>query len=141
MRGSSRVPRFVAPAAAAVIAVALAVGLAACGGSGGPAQPSPTCTPNGTSLSIVAQNQSFNRSCLAAPANERFTIALVNQDSGVPHNISIYKTSTAGTALFKGPIFVGPATQRMTVHALPPGTYYFQCDVHPDTMNGTLVVR
>jgi plastocyanin len=89
----------------------------------------------------VAQNVAFNRGCLAAPANRAFTVGLVNQDSGVPHNFSIYTDATATVALYTGVIFVGPATRRFAVKALRPGTYYFRCDVHPDTMTGVLIVR
>ena len=35
----------------------------------------------------------------------------------------------------------GPATTTYSVPALKSGTYYFQCDVHPTTMNGTFVVK
>ena len=47
-------------------------------------------------------NTAFDASCLAAPANEAFTIDFDNMDAGVPHNISIYTDASATTLLFKG---------------------------------------
>ena len=39
-----------------------------------------------------------------------------------------------------GEVITGPdATTQIVVPALDAGTYYFQCDIHPD-MNGTVVV-
>ncbi len=98
-----------------------------------------TCTPSGTALRIVANNLHFDRDCLAAPANQPFTITLNNQENGIPHNISIYPDGQGGNALFKGDIVTGVQTTVYRVRGLPAGTYYFQCDVHPD-MNGALVV-
>jgi plastocyanin len=98
-----------------------------------------TCTSTGTALRIVANNLTFSSNCLAAPANQPFTITFSNQENGIPHNISIYPSGQGGNALFKGGIVTGVQTTVYRVQRLPAGTYYFQCDVHPD-MNGALVV-
>jgi len=98
-----------------------------------------TCAPSGSALRIVANNLHFDRDCLAAPANQPFAITLNNQENGIPHNISIYPTGQGGNPLFKGEIVTGVQTTVYRVRGLPAGTYYFQCDVHPD-MNGALVV-
>ena len=37
-------------------------------------------------------------------------------------------------------IITGPAVATYDVKALPAGTYFFHCDVHPTQMFGTLVV-
>jgi nitrite reductase (NO-forming) len=99
-----------------------------------------TCAPKGTSLTVMAQTMKFDTGCLAAPAGKPFTIAFMNHDAGVPHNVSIYKDSTAAEVLFKGELVNGPASVTYKVDALPAGTYFFRCDVHPQ-MNGTLVVE
>lgn len=93
-------------------------------------------------LDIVAKGVAFDTNCLVAPAGQAFEITFDNQDAGVPHNVAIYTKSPAegGTPLFQGEQFPGIAKQTYTVPALDPGTYYFQCDVHPTTMFGTFVV-
>jgi plastocyanin len=35
----------------------------------------------------------------------------------------------------------GPTTTNYKVKPLKPGDYYYQCDIHPDSMNGTLTVK
>ena len=98
-----------------------------------------TCSPTGTALKIEAQNLHFDTKCLAAPAETPFTITMDNQENGVPHNVAIYQSPSRSKALFRGRTVVGVATVTYRVAALPPGTYYFQCDVHPQ-MNGAFVV-
>jgi plastocyanin len=121
--------------------LALALGTAACssGTSAASLKQMATCTPGGASLRIVANNLHFNTDCLAAPANEPFTITFANQENGIPHNVSIYPSGQGGSPLFKGGIVTGTQTTVYRVQGLPAGTYYFQCDVHPD-MNGAVVV-
>jgi plastocyanin len=71
------------------------------------------------------------------PAKVAFSLELVNRDNA-PHNISIYRDATAADKLFGGDIVSGPANRVYSVPALPPGTWYFRCDVHPD-MHGTII--
>jgi nitrite reductase (NO-forming) len=98
------------------------------------------CEPGGTALKVVALNSAFDTGCLAAPAGKPFTIAFDNQDPGVPHNISIYTDDSATESLFVGDLVTGPKKVTYEVGALPAGTYFFRCDVHPTTMTGTFVV-
>jgi plastocyanin len=67
------------------------------------------------------------------------TISFTNNDAGTQHNIAIYQDSSAADSLFSGDFVTGIATEDYAVPAIPPGTYYFQCDVHP-TMNGSVTV-
>jgi plastocyanin len=117
-------------------AVLITLSLVACGGGGGGATPTATCSPTGTSLQISAKNNTYDKDCLAAPANQPFTIAFDNQDNGTAHNLAIYTDSSANTPLFKGEIIQGPKTTTYRVTPLKPGTYYFRCDVHPTQMFG-----
>jgi len=98
------------------------------------------CSPDGTDLSISAHNVLFSTDCLAAPADTPFTIAFDNQDAGVPHNIAIYTDDSATKALFTGELVTGPKKMTYSVKALPSGTYFFRCDVHPTTMTGSFIV-
>jgi plastocyanin len=114
-------------------------------GAGGIPSPSATaqatsCTPSGTQLSIEVSGLAFDAGCLAAPADTAFTIAFDNQDASVPHNLAIYPEGDGTKAIFTGTLVTGVATQTYNVDALPAGTYRFQCDVHPTTMNGTFIV-
>ncbi|HEX6261321.1 MAG TPA: hypothetical protein VF097_00590 [Actinomycetota bacterium] len=111
------------------------------GGDGGP----PPCEPSGTELAIVAPvgavADGFDTDCLAAPAGEAFTIDFDNQDTGVPHNVSIYADDTAAERFFEGEIITGP--DQITYEPDPiddAGVFYFHCDVHPN-MNGAFVVQ
>lgn len=102
--------------------------------------PTSTCSPSGTSVTVVANGIKFDKDCLAAPASQPFTIVLDNKDS-VPHNIAILESHAASDVLFRAEIFDGPRTQTFNVGALRPGTYAFHCEVHPAQMSGTFIVR
>jgi plastocyanin len=80
---------------------------------------------------IVAANLAFDRTTLTVPAGEAFELELVNRD-GAPHNVSIYRDATAADRLFGGDVVSGPASRVYEIPALPAGTWYFRCDVHPD---------
>jgi plastocyanin len=98
-----------------------------------------SCTPNGTKLSIQAFDGKFDKDCLAAPANEAFTIEFTNLDRGIPHNVAIYQDETASKNYFKGDLVDGPGKTVYSVGAMPAGTYFFRCDPHPE-MHGTFIV-
>jgi cytochrome c oxidase subunit 2 len=99
-----------------------------------------TCKPNGTTLSLVAHNISWNQFCLAVPANTPFIVNINNQDAGIEHNFAIYDSFFQKTTYFTGPKVTGPATISLNPDPLPPGRYYFQCDVHGPAMSGAFVV-
>lgn len=93
---------------------------------------------NGVGPGITAQGIVFDKSEIELPAGKEAPLPFDNQDAGIPHNVSIY-TDQGGEALFQGEIITGPAMIDYPVPALEAGTYYFQCDVHPQ-MNGTVTV-
>jgi plastocyanin len=102
--------------------------------------PPPSGAAAGPTVRISADNLAFDTNRLTAPADKRFTIVFVNQDVSVPHNVAVYTDSSANKALSIGKLITGPATADYRVPALPAGTYFFRCDVHPQ-MNGTLTAR
>jgi hypothetical protein len=127
----------------ALVAAAAVIG-PACGGSNSGPIGTASCSPQGTSLNLLARNTAFDTKCLAAPADTAFTIVLDNQDPGVPHSVSIFSSNPTVDAsageLFKGKIVTGPTQVTYDVHALPAGRYFFECAVHPTQMNGTFLV-
>lgn len=113
------------------------------GGTPPPPFPSPACSQNGTKLQITAQGIAFSTDCLAAPPDTAFIITFDNQDAGTPHNIHIFtanpSSDPSAKSLFAGELVTGPATATYEVPAIPAGTYFFHCDVHPTQMFGTFV--
>ena len=65
--------------------------------------------------------------------------------AGVAHNVHVYSEDPAANpsakSLFTGTIVTGPTTTTYSLAALPAGSYYFHCDVHPTTMKGRLLVK
>jgi len=106
------------------------------------------CAPAGTQLKIDAiPSLKFDTDCLAAPANQPFTIDFTNKDDpGIPHNVDIYSKDPAqggehlGGANGIDDTITAPDETTYQVDALPAGNYYFHCDVHTG-MNGDFVVK
>ena len=93
----------------------------------------------GAGLTVVAQNIAFDTDTIELPDDTPATITFDNQDAGVQHNISIYTDDTLAEPLFQGELITGPSSVEYQIPPLPPGEYYFHCDVHPN-MNGTVIV-
>jgi plastocyanin len=113
--------------------------------AGGGAECSADTAAPVTDITLVAPSGAagtgFDTSCIVAPAGEKLTLTFDNQDPGGAHNAH-FLTAAGGDELFtSGPITPGPETQGPeTEDPVDEGTYYFQCDAHPDTMNGTFLV-
>jgi plastocyanin len=119
---------------AVFVLLALALGLAACGGGGDEGEPS----GGGTTLELAADpggGFSFDKKTLEAPAGT-ITIHLTN-DSSVPHDIGVKGDSVdeVSDTVMQGEV-------SLTVD-LEPGTYTFYCSVpghEAGGMVGTLTV-
>ena len=123
--------------AVATMTALLTLGLAACSGGGS----APACNPSGTQLHIavaVGTHGRFNTKCLAAPANQAFTIEFENHDTSLEsnHNVHIFD----GGTLFVGDIARHETSITYEVDPLQAGTFRFRCDNHPG-MNGTFIVK
>ena len=135
-----------------LIILAFGLTLAACGGgtktpnaSGTTPPASASCSPSGTALTITAKNLAFDKTCLAAPAGQAFTIQFANAENGTTHNIAILAADPAkdptAKVFFRGAMFAGIKTMTYNVGAIAAaGTYFFHCEVHPTQMFGTFVV-
>ncbi len=92
-------------------------------------------------IDLAANNRMFDKSTITVPAGANVTINFNNQES-IPHNFALYETSQAENAIFKGEVITGPRTTVYTFDApKEPGTYFFRCDIHPQTMTGQFVVE
>jgi cytochrome c oxidase subunit 2 len=105
------------------------------------AGPAGSCEPSGSSLTLVAQKISWDKSCLAVVAGRPFQITITNKDDGIPHNFAIWDSPRTKHQLYLTPDFTGPVTKTFTVPAMQPGKYYFQCDIHGPAMAGAFIVR
>jgi len=104
-------------------------------------------TPAGTAvvsatLTLVAENTLLDKAALAAPAGQQVTVTYDNKDAGIAHNIHFFRGSDAtGDEVAQTDIANGPVTQTLTFGPLDAGQFYYQCDIHPGPMNGTLTVQ
>jgi plastocyanin len=108
------------------------------------ATPSPTPSPStgGNTITVTAVGMAFDTSTITVSAGAHVTITFINNDNGIPHNIAFYTSSSATTVIYKGKTTTGVATITYTFDApTTPGTYFFRCDVHPNTMTGEFIVR
>jgi plastocyanin len=125
------------------LVLVLASAMAACSGSSEESEPAAgngggTATVTDGAVEVTAADLAFDVSTIEATAGGDFTITLVNDDSA-PHNISIYTEEGGEMIGSAGATAEAGETVTVDVSGLEPGTYYFQCDIHPD-MNGSVVV-
>ena len=125
------------------LAIVMVSALAACSGGDDASEPvdgngGGTATVTDGAVEITAADLAFDASTIEATAGEDFTITLVNDDSA-PHNISIY-SEEGGDEIVLGDTAEAGESVTVDVSGLEAGTYYFQCDIHPD-MNGSVVVE
>ena len=99
-------------------------------------------SPNGTDLSLVAHDISWNQFCLAVPADTPFTVEhRRTRTPGIEHNFSIYDSFFEETDLLQvaEDHRAGDRDARRPGRCRP-GSYYFQCDVHGPAMSGAFIV-
>lgn len=94
----------------------------------------PTEVP--TEITIVGENIEFDLPEVTLQANTDVTVTFDNEDSGIPHNFTVWDSEAQNEVLAETSTFNGVATESVTF-SLPPGEYYFNCTVHP-SMEGTL---
>lgn len=125
--------------AAALVLVILLTALAACVYGSRPSGSAECHEPVDGVLTITAAETAFDTACLIVPADQAFTLRLVNADSE-QHNVAIYSDSSKGTELFAGELVDGGETADYDVGPLDAGTLYFDCQVHTG-MSGSVVVE
>lgn len=95
-------------------------------------------------VTVIATDNKFDKSEIDAPANTAFTVDFKNNGK-VKHNLHFYDKQ-GGKTLADGAgsdsVFVDGGKGETLKFTTPgPGTYYFECDLHPDTMNGKFIVK
>jgi plastocyanin len=89
-----------------------------------------------------AATKGFEQDTLSAPSDQPFTIDFDNQDPGVQHNVVVASADPQkdpnATTFVSGTPVTGPGQAADPVSPLPEGSYYFFCEFHPTTMDGTL---
>jgi len=102
----------------------------------GAASPTQPPTPD---ITIVAKNLLFDQTDLTAAAGI-INVALDNRDAGDVHNVHFFRgAADGGTSVGMTSVTQGLSTETITLN-LAAGSYFFQCDVHPALMKGTLTV-
>ena len=103
-----------------------------------------TAQPSGGNtvpVTLVAKNIAFDKNTISVPAGSTVVMTFVNNDLNVPHNFAVYTDSKATTKIFAGDFVTGVKTVTYTFTApSTPGSYFFRCDTHPETMTGTFIV-
>ena len=94
----------------------------------------------GVPVPLTAKGTAFTTTTLNFPADTKVSLQFHNDDVATQHNVAIYSDNTLATNLFKGALVTGPASIPYAVEPLKAGTYFFQCDVHPQQMKGKVVV-
>ena len=98
-------------------------------------------TGGDVTVNMIAQNLQFNIRSITASAGVEVTIIFDNRDA-VPHNVAFYTNRSASSTIFKGELITGPRTiNEGFTSPSSAGSYFFRCDVHPDTMTGTFIVQ
>ena len=111
------------------------------------AEPAPApedgAPPTGpVSVTLIAQSLKFNLRTISAGVAVPVTVTLDNRDAGTLHNVAFYTNRSAAQTIFKSELTAGPAVTTNTFTAPgTPGNYFFRCDAHPDTMQGTFSVK
>lgn len=111
---------------------------------------SPAASPGGSPaagepIEVVttdADPLAFEPNVIQAPAGTELTVNYLN-DSSLPHNINFFNGPDATSeSLGATEVVTGPGALESVTFMTPsePGDYYFWCDVHVDSMAGTLTV-
>jgi len=91
---------------------------------------------------LSGTDNKFNKTTLEAPPNTEITFTFENKGKN-PHNVHFYDRQGGQTLApgAEGKIISGGQTDALKFTTPGPGSYFFQCDVHPTEMSGTFAVK
>jgi hypothetical protein len=103
----------------------------------------PMTIPSGsTVVNLAAINFRYNETIIIVPTCTEVVIHFTNYDVDVPHNFAVYKNSSLQQPIFQSEAVLGSTPVNFTfMSPCSPGTYYFQDDRHPTTINGMFIVQ
>jgi hypothetical protein len=114
-----------------------APGASAAPGGGTTASQAPQQAPD-ADVVVTAKGIAWAQTTLTLPAAKPFTLALDNQDSGVPHDVVL--KDAGGKEVYRTEVVTGVAVSVYDVPAIPAGQYSFVCSIHPN-MTGTATAQ
>ncbi len=110
---------------------------------GGDNPPTASVTPvdGSGAIIVVAEDTAYNFERVEVQVNSTTTIAFENHDI-VAHTLTVYlgPSPEGDVAADTGDVPAGQRGEAVVFFSVP-GEHAFRCEVHPETMRGTLVVR
>jgi plastocyanin len=101
-----------------------------------PPQATAPPAPSGpVAIAVSARNLAFDRTAISVPRNASITVNFSNQDVAVAHDFGVSIPFVPHTETCNG-----PCQASITFDSGPPGTYTFQCSIHPE-MVGPFIVQ
>ncbi len=91
-------------------------------------------------LALTTTDNAFSQKQITVQAGQAATINLTNKGSAV-HNIHVIGLKGADGKEVQTALLEGGKSGSVTFTPTQPGTYKFQCDVHPAEMTGILTVK
>src|SRR5579875_2359485 len=92
-----------------------------------------------TSLTEITTDDKFSKTNFNVPAGQAITITVTNQGQAI-HNWHVLDVKDDDGKDILVPLTQPGQKNSITFTISKPGTYHFQCDVHPTEMTGTLTV-
>ena len=134
-RRVARQPRALIPVAA------IALLIAACGGDGGDAKTAVTPVEGSGRATVVAEEGSFNVERIEVAAGATTAILFENRDE-ITHTFTVYLDDTpeGDLAADSGEVASGDSGGAVVFFSTP-GEHAFRCEIHPEQMNGAVIVR
>ena len=86
---------------------------------------------------ITAVDTAYDRTCVQTIAG-RVVLVFNNRDAGVGHSLTVI--DPAGQQVINSGVLVGPRVFSLSFQVTA-GTYRYHCVVHPQKMNGVLIVK